>query len=64
MIADIPEIKTTHNIIPKVEKQADMMAAAVQAGKLLGERLTHGHDRVAATQRVRDKMLARFGETA
>jgi hypothetical protein len=37
------------NIIPNVEKQADVMAAAVQAGKLLGERLTNGHDRAAVT---------------
>lgn len=59
-----PGVKITDNIIPNVEKQADVMAAAVQAGKLLGERLTNGHDRVAVTQRMRDKMMSRFGETA
>ncbi len=41
-----------------VEKQADVMAAAVQAGKLPGERLTNGHDRAVVTQRVRDKMMS------
>jgi len=59
-----PGVKITDNIIPNVEKQADVMAAAVQAGKLLGERLTNGHDRAVVTQRVRDKMMSEFGETA
>ncbi len=59
-----PGVKITDNIIPNVEKQKDVMAAAVQAGRLLGERLTKGHDRAAVTQRVRDKMMSRFGETA
>ena len=58
-----PGVKITDNIIPNVEKQADVMAAAVQAGKLLGERLTNGHDRVAVTQKVQDKMLSLFGES-
>ena len=59
-----PGVKITDNIIPNVEKQKDVMAAAVQAGRLLGERLTNGHDRAAVTQRVRDKMMSQFGETA
>jgi multimeric flavodoxin WrbA len=59
-----PGVKITDNIIPNVEKQTDVMAAAVQAGKLLGERLTTGHDRTAVTQRVREKMLSRFEESA
>jgi multimeric flavodoxin WrbA len=59
-----PGVKITDNIIPDVEKQADVMAAAVQAGKLLGDRLTNGHDRAAVTQRVREKMLSRFEESA
>jgi hypothetical protein len=59
-----PGVKITDNIIPNVEKQTDVMAAAVQAGKLLGERLTNGHDRAVVTQRVRDKMMSQFGETA
>lgn len=56
--------RAPHNILPGVEKQADVMASAVQAGKLLGERLTHGHDRAAVTQRVQEKMMSRFGESA
>jgi len=59
-----PGVKITDNIIPDVEKQTDVMASAVQAGKLLGERLTNGHDRAAVTQSVRDKMMSQFGETA
>ena len=59
-----PGVKITDNIIPNVEKQADVMASAVQAGKLLGKRLAQGHDRAAVTQKVRDKMMSGFGETA
>ncbi|MBU0969927.1 MAG: flavodoxin family protein [Proteobacteria bacterium] len=58
-----PGVKITDNIIPNVEKQADVMASAVQAGKSLGKRLSEGHDRVAVTQKVRDKMMSMFGET-
>jgi len=58
-----PAVKITDNIIPNVEKQTDVMAAVVQAGKSLGERLTNGHDRAVVTQRVRDKMMS-HGETA
>ena len=59
-----PGVKITDNIIPDVEKQADVMAAAADAGKLLGQRLADGHDRIKVAQAVQDKMMAMFGQTA
>jgi len=59
-----PGVKITDNIIPDVEKQADVMASAVQAGKLLGKRLKEGHDRVAVAQKVQERVKVLFGETA
>ncbi|HCY86945.1 MAG TPA: flavodoxin family protein [Desulfobacteraceae bacterium] len=58
-----PGVKITDNIIPDVEKQADVMAAAADAGKLLGKRLSQGHDRTAVAQAVQEKMMAMFGQT-
>ncbi|MCG8620327.1 MAG: flavodoxin family protein [Desulfobacterales bacterium] len=58
-----PGVKITDNMIPDVEKQDDVMAAAAEAGKLLGKRLTDGHDRTAVAQAVQEKMMAMFGET-
>ncbi len=58
-----PGVKITDNIIPNVEKQETVMAAAAQAGKLLGDRLKNGHDRAAVTQAVQEKMMATFGQT-
>jgi hypothetical protein len=36
------------------------MAAAVDAGKQLGQRLTSGHDRAQVTQKVQAQMMAMF----
>ncbi|WDP91691.1 MAG: flavodoxin family protein [Desulfobacter sp.] len=58
-----PGVKITDNIIPDVEKQADVMAAAAEAGQLLGKRLGEGHDRTKVAQAVQDKMMAMFGQT-
>ena len=58
-----PGVKITDNMIPDVEKQDDVMAAAAEADKLLGKRLTDGHDRTAVAQAVQEKMMAMFGET-
>ena len=58
-----PGVKITDNIIPDVKKQADVMAAAADAGKLLGKRLADGHDRTAVAQAVQEKMMAMFGQT-
>ncbi len=59
-----PGVKITDNIIPDVTKQADVMASAAQAGKLLGKRLKVGHDRVAVTQKMQERMKELIGETA
>lgn len=59
-----PGVKITDNIIPDVTKQPDVMAAAVEAGKLLGKRLSQGHDRVAVAQRMQERMKDLIGETA
>ncbi|TKB05864.1 hypothetical protein [Desulforhopalus sp. IMCC35007] len=56
-----PGIKYTEDMIPKVEKQPDVMAAAVEAGKLLGHRLNNGHDRTKVTNDVKEKLMAKFG---
>lgn len=47
----------TEEITPDVTKQADVMRAAADAGKLLGERLTKGHDRKAVTERMQQRMM-------
>jgi multimeric flavodoxin WrbA len=57
-------VKITPEIIPDVTKQPGVMQAAADAGKLLGERLRHGHDRQAVTQKVMQALMARFSETA
>ena len=53
-------VKITPDMIPDVAKQPKVMAAAVEAGKLLGQRLTSGHDRMAVTQNMQKKMMAMF----
>lgn len=55
-----PDVKITEDIIPDVTKQPDVMAAAEEAGKLLGERLRDGHDRMAVTQNMQAKMMEMF----
>lgn len=56
-------VKITPDVIPDVGKQPGVMQAAVNAGKLLGERLRHGHDRQAVTQKMMQVMMAKFGES-
>lgn len=55
-----PEVKITEDIIPDVKKQPKVMAAAVEAGKLLGERLRNNHDRSVVTQNIQAKMMRMF----
>jgi multimeric flavodoxin WrbA len=50
--------------IPDVTKQPEVMEAAKNAGKLLGNRLTEGHDRQAVTQNMMEKMMSMLGESA
>jgi multimeric flavodoxin WrbA len=53
-------VKITEDIIPDVTKQPDVMATAVSAGKLLGERLRQGHDKTKIAQKMQEKMMAMF----
>lgn len=57
-------VKITPEMIPDVKKQPDVMNAAVEAGKKLGERLREGHDRGAVTQKMQQKMMEMFKGTA
>ncbi len=52
-----PDVKITPEMIPDVKKQPEVMAAAADAGKLLGRRLTDGHDRKAVTLEMQRKMM-------
>ena len=52
-----PDVKITPEMIPDVTKQPEVMAAAADAGKLLGKRLTEGHDRKAVTRNMQQKMM-------
>jgi len=42
------------------KKQADVIQADVDAGKLLGDCLKNGHDRKEVTQRIQQKMMEAF----
>jgi len=51
-------LKISEAIIPDVGKQPEVMAAAAHAGKMLGQRLHEGHDRMQVTQKMQGKMMA------
>ena len=57
-------VKITPEMIPDVARQADVMKAAVDAGKLLSNRLSQGHDRGLVTMRMQEKMMKMLGESA
>jgi multimeric flavodoxin WrbA len=57
-------VKITPDMIPDVSKQADVMQAAADAGKLLGKRLSEGHDRSEVTMRMQEKMMSALEESA
>ena len=40
------------------------MVGAVEAGKLLGQRLKEGHDRMVVTRKMQEKMMAMFASSA
>jgi len=50
-------VKITPEMIPDVIKQPEVMKAAADAGKLLRERLSSGHDRKQVTQKMQQKMM-------
>ncbi len=57
-------VKITPDMIPDVSKQPQVLQAAAEAGKRLGERLRHGHDRQAVTQKMMQAMMAKFEASA
>jgi multimeric flavodoxin WrbA len=56
-------IKIDPDSIPDVSKQPEAIKAAEDAGKLLGQRLTNGHDRNAVTMKVQKMMMDKMQET-
>ena len=52
--------KITDEMIPDVAKQPEAMDGAAEAGRLLGQRLKDGHDRMQVTQKMQEKMMAMF----
>jgi multimeric flavodoxin WrbA len=52
--------RITPEMVPDVAKQPKVMASAAEAGKLLGQRLKNGHDRMAVTRKMQQKMMAMF----
>lgn len=57
-------VKIDPDSIPDVSKQPEVMKAAEEAGKLLGQRLNDGHDRKAVTMKVQKMMMDKMQETA
>ena len=57
-------VKITPDMIPDVTKQSDVIESATSAGKLLGQRLRDGHDRMAVTQKMQQQLMAKFKESA
>ncbi len=49
--------KIEPKIIPDVTKNPEVMQAGVDAGKLLGNRLKEGHDRMHVTQKMQQLMM-------
>lgn len=57
-------VKITPEIIPDVARQPEVMQAAAEAGRLLGERLRQGHDRQQVTMKMQQKMMELFKGSA
>lgn len=54
------DVKITKDMIPNVTKQPEVIAAAVEAGKLLGKRLSNDYDRTEVTKKMQKAMMAKF----
>ena len=57
-------VKITPDMIPDVSQQPKVMAAAAEAGKVLGQRLGDNHDRMAVTQNMQKKMMTLLASSA
>jgi multimeric flavodoxin WrbA len=55
-----PGTKITEEITPAVEKQPEVMQAAIDAGKELGRRLNEGHDRTEVAARMQKQMMDKY----
>jgi multimeric flavodoxin WrbA len=53
-------VKITPEMLPDVAKDDTVMQAAVDAGKLLGSRLTEGYDRMQVTLQMQQVMMEKF----
>ncbi len=53
-------VKIRQEDIPDVTKQPEVVAAAAEAGKLLGQRLRHGYDRREVTEKMQKLMMEKF----
>jgi len=58
------EVKITEDMIPDVTRQPEVMQAARDAGRLLGERLRQGVDRRSVTQKMMQAMMEKFKGSA
>jgi hypothetical protein len=56
-------VKITDDMIPQVSKQPEVMEAAVEAGKDLGERLRNKHDRKEVTKNMQQILMQKFSES-
>ena len=59
-----PGVKITDDLIPNVLKQPATIKAAEEAGRLLGERLRQGHNRIEVTQNMQQKLMSMFAHSA
>jgi len=50
-------VRITPEMIPDVTRQPEVMQAAIDAGKMLGQRLREGHDRMHVTQAMQARMM-------
>lgn len=57
-------VKITPDMIPDVSQQPKVLAAAAEAGKVLGQRLGDNHDRMAVTQNMQKKMMTLLASSA
>jgi multimeric flavodoxin WrbA len=56
-------VKITPETTPDVTKQPEVLNAAAEAGKLLGERLREGHNRIQVTQQMQRVLMDKFKES-
>ncbi|HKJ64825.1 MAG TPA: flavodoxin family protein [Desulfopila sp.] len=56
-------VKITEDMIPQVSRQPEVIRAATEAGKKLGERLRDSHDRKEVTKNMQQTLLQKFAES-